>query len=172
VTSGGPADRPPMPVLKGLVPIPTYRDQPATPASNLSGVDLSGAPVHIPVLGTATWTLLLFLSSGCHGCGDMWEELADPVGAGLATDEGVVAVTHGPAYEDVAALGQLAPTPVAGTELVVMADEAWSAYRVQGPPFFVLVDGTADRVVTEGVAWGVSQVAEHIRSARQFQGPG
>ena len=50
---------------------------------------------------------------------------------------------------------------------VVMATAAWSAYRVQGPPFFVLVDGTADQVVTEGVAWGVSQIAEHVRSARR-----
>ncbi len=44
---------------------------------------------------------------------------------------------------------------------------AWLAYRVQGPPFFVLVDGSADRVVTEGVAWGVSQIAEHVRAARR-----
>lgn len=151
-----------MPVLTGLVPIPTYRDRPATPASDLSGVDLSGAPVDLAVLGTRTWTLLLFLSSDCHGCRDMWEALADPVGAGLTTDEGVVAVTHDPAHEDPTALRAL----VLPSAPVVMSDAAWTAYRVQGPPFFVLVDGTADRVVTEGVAWGVAQVGDHLRAAR------
>ncbi|HVX20043.1 MAG TPA: hypothetical protein VHB02_01705 [Acidimicrobiales bacterium] len=183
------------------MPVPTYRDQPATVAADLAGVDLSAAPVRVPVLGTGRWTLLLFLSSGCFGCRDMWDALADPVRAGLATDERVVAVTHGPDHEDVVALGRLAPGPTAGAgsggagpaeagpagagsgraglgrtgsaggtpaedSPVVMSEAAWSAYRVQGPPFFVLVDGTADRVVTEGVAWGVGQVADHVRAAR------
>jgi hypothetical protein len=168
-------------VLDRLVPIPTYRDRPATPASDLSGVDLSGQPLDVRVLGTGMWTLLVFLSSGCDGCRDLWDALGDPAGSGLVTDEQVVAVTRGPDHEDVAALRRLAPPagapgtdpsgttgadPIQGPPPVVMSSPAWSAYRVQGPPFFVLVDGTGDRVVTEGVAWGVPQIAEHVRAAR------
>jgi hypothetical protein len=48
---------------------------------------------------------------------------------------------------------------------VVASDPVHSAYRVHGPPFFVLVDGPGCRVVTEGVAWGASQVADHVRQA-------
>ncbi len=157
-------------MLDGLVPIPTYRDRPATPASDLAGVDLDGRAVDVRVLGTGRWTLLVFLSSHCDGCRPLWDALADPTGSGLATDERVVAITHGPDGEDVAALRALAPARTTGGEAspaVVMATAAWSAYRVQGPPFFVLVDGGGGRVVTEGVAWGVSQIAEHVCLARR-----
>ena len=172
---GGPVHRPPPPVLDGLVPIPTYRDQPATPASDVTGVDLTGRAIDVRVLGTGRWTLLVFLSSHCDGCRPLWDALADPTASGLAGDERVVAVTHGPDHEDIAALCTLAPTGATGAEaspVVVMATAAWSAYRVQGPPFFVLVDGAADRVVTEGVAWGVSQIAGHVRMARQTYAAG
>jgi hypothetical protein len=171
----GPVHRPPAPVLDGLVPIPTYRDRPATPASNLTGVDLTDRAVDVRVLGTDRWTLLVFLSSRCDGCRPLWDALADPTAAGLAVDERVVAVTHGPDHEDIAALRALAPAGSTGAEaspVVVMATDAWSAYRVLGPPFFVLVDGAADRVVTEGVAWGVSQIAGHVRMARQTYAAG
>ncbi|HEX3946964.1 MAG TPA: hypothetical protein VHW47_04630, partial [Acidimicrobiales bacterium] len=155
---------PPVPVLDGLVPVPTYRDRPATPVNDLAGVDLAGAPIDIRVLDTGHWTLLVFLSSGCDGCRELWTALADPAGSGLTTDETVVAVTHDPAHEDLPAVRRLAPPATAPAPgRVVMSSRAWSAYRVQGPPFFVLVDGAADRVVTEGVAWGVAQVAEHVR---------
>ncbi len=172
---GGPVHRPPPPVLDGLVPIPTYRDRPATPASDVTGVDLTGRAIDVRVLGTGRWTLLVFLSSHCDGCRPLWDALADPTASGLAGDERVVAVTHGPDHEDIAALRALAPAGSTGAEVspaVVMATAAWSAYRVQGPPFFVLVDGAADRVVTEGVAWGVSQIAGHVRMARQTYAAG
>jgi hypothetical protein len=171
----GPVHRPPAPVLDGLVPIPTYRDRPATPVSDVVGVDLDRRAVDVRVLGTGRWTLLVFLSSHCDGCRPLWDALAGPTVSGLATDERVVAVTHGPDVEDVAALRTLAPAGGADAEaspVVVMATDAWSAYRVQGPPFFVLVDGVADRVVTEGVAWGVTQIAGHVRMARQTYAAG
>lgn len=153
------------------MPVPTYRDQPATLATDVSGVDLGGEPVEVPVLGTGRWTLLVFLSTGCHGCLQIWEALADPVGTGLATDELVVAITRDPGQEDLGALHSLVP----GEAPVVMSSAAWAAYRVQGPPFFALVDGgdgsasgagTGVRVATEGVAWGVAQIADDVRRAR------
>jgi hypothetical protein len=154
-----------------LVPVPTYRDQPSTLAVDVSGVSLGGEPVEVPVLHTGRWTLLVFLSSSCHGCHQIWEVMADPVGSGLVTDELVVAVTRDPEHEDIGALRSLAP----GTVPVVMSSAAWADYRVQGPPFFALVDGSdavggddgaVVRVATEGVAWGVSQIADDVRRAR------
>jgi len=153
------------------VPVPTYRDSPSTPAADLSGVNLDGRPVRVPVLGTGRWTIVLFLSTGCHGCLQVWDGLADPAVWGLAGDELVVAVTRGPDHEDVEVLRNLAPSGVP----VVMSDSAWGAYRVQGPPFFALIDGRSGtgrldgdqvRVAAEGVVWGVSQIVDDIRRTR------
>ena len=112
-------------------------------------------------MGTGHWTLVLFLGPGCDGCRPLWEALADPRAAGLCTDEAVVAVARSGADPD--ALRALAP---AGARVVV-SDAAWRAYRVQGPPFFALIDGTGPpRVATEGVAWGIDQVAGYVAGAR------
>jgi len=154
------------PPLDGLVPVPTFRDQPATPASDISGLDLDGQPVDVALLGSGRWTLLVFLSAGCHGCLPIWEALGDPVASGLATDELVVAVTRDASVDDPAALRGVSVPGVP----VVMSSAAWQAYRVQGPPFFVLVGPDAapgSRVATEGVAWGVAQIADDVRRARQ-----
>jgi hypothetical protein len=163
-----PAPRPDSaPALQDLLAVPTYRDRPATLAADVSGVGLGGEPVGVRVTGTGRWTLLVFLSTGCRGCLQIWEAVADPVGSGLATDEKVVVVTRDPGEEDLGSLRSLAP----GEVPVVMSSAAWTAYRVQGPPFFALVDGREAgagdrRVATEGVAWGVTQIADHVRRAR------
>ena len=141
----------------GLVPIPTYRGAPATPASDVEGVDLAGERVTVDVVGVPRWTLLLFLSTACDGCADLWAALRDPVAAGLAGATPVV-VTRGPESEDPEAVHRLAPPGVA----VVQSSGTWRAYRVQGPPFFALVDGPGRRVATEGVAWAAPQVAAHV----------
>lgn len=159
--------------------MPTYRDRPATLAVDVVGVDAGGRPYRVPVLETGRWTLLLFLSTTCDGCQPLWDALGDPVGCGLATDELVVTVTRDPSEEDPLAVRRVAPAVAS----VVMSTAAWSAYRVQGPPFFALVDGTPGaapggggstrpgvlapvRVATEGVAWSVGQVAADVRRAR------
>ncbi|MGP8059029.1 MAG: TlpA family protein disulfide reductase [Acidimicrobiales bacterium] len=154
------------PSLDGLVPVPTYRGRPATSAADVSGVDLEGSPRTVSVVGSGRWTLLLFLSSGCDGCLELWRALGDPGRKGLCTDEEVVVVTRDLTDEDVAQLRALAPPSVRP----LASGRAWRAYRVQGPPFFVLVDGTTDRVVTEGVAWAPAQVGEHLRRAREGTG--
>ncbi len=149
-----------------LVPVPTHRGTPSTLAADFDGTDLDGRPVHLSVTCPSTWTLLVFLSSGCDGCRDVWAALADPVASGLTTDERVVAVVRG--RDDVAALRELAPPSVE----VVRSDAAWRAYRVQGPPFFALVEGGNPRVSTEGVAWGFDQIAGAVRHARARLAPG
>jgi len=145
-----------------LVPVPTYRDSPATVVSDLAGVDLAGRPDTVTVVGPGRWTLLVFLSSGCDGCREFFTAAGDPRSAGLVTDESVVVVTADPDREDQAALTALVPPGAR----VLMSSAAWTAYRVAGPPFFVLADGSRPRAVTEGVAWGVAQVASHLRAAR------
>lgn len=164
--TAAPTDRWRPPPLEGLVTVPTYRDHAATVGSDLSGVDLGGRPVEIAVAGNGRWTLLVFLSAGCDGCRPIWQALADPVGSGLVTDELVVAVTRDPAVDDPGALRALAPRAAR----VVMSSAAWASYRVQGPPFFVLVDGRGGPgtpVATEGVAWGIAQIAADVGRARQ-----
>lgn len=169
----------------GLVPVPTYRDRPATLAADVSGVGVGGEPAEVAVLGTGRWTLLIFLSTGCQGCLPMWEVLADPVRGGLVTDELAVVITRDPVEEDLETLSSLAPRDVP----LVMSSAAWAAYGVQGPPFFALVDGRSTctssdvegragvtdgdtvggagvRVATEGVAWAVAQIADDVRRAK------
>jgi hypothetical protein len=153
-------DRPPD--ISGLVPIPTYRDQPATPASDLSGVDLTGCPTTIEVSGVDQWTLLVFLSTSCDGCRELWlaleerpswPEVDDVRPVVVVRDRDAAAVVASGARERVAAQ-------------VIVSDRVHSAYRVYGPPFFVLVDGPRSRVATEGVAFGAPQVADEVRRVR------
>lgn len=162
-----PAAQPP--ALTGLVPVPTYRDQPATVPVDPRGTDLDGQSCHVGVLGSGVWWLLLFLSARCDGCRELWEALADPSASGLVAGESVLVVTRDPGEEDVADLRRLATAAVP----VVMSTATWSAYRVQGPPFFALVDGrpgVTARVATEGVAWSVPQVAADLGRARRRAG--
>lgn len=169
------------PALDSLVPVPTYRDQPATIAADATGIDLDGRSCRVPVLGTGLWHLVVFLSSGCHGCREIWQALENPVKSGLVEEESIVVITRDAGEEDVDALRRLAT----GSVPVVMSTATWSLYRVQGPPFFALVDGRLGmggvapdgasgesgvhpvRVTTEGVAWSVEQIAADVRRARQ-----
>jgi hypothetical protein len=149
----------PAPSLEHLVAVPTYRDRPSTETTDLSGTDLAGQPVSVEVTAAGRRTLLLFLSSTCDGCRPLWEAANEPARWGLPAGGAVVVVTR--EAEDVAALRRLAPP---GTVLVA-SEGAWGAYGAQGAPFFALVDGGRRRVVTEGVAWAVAQVASDVRRA-------
>jgi len=178
--------------LDGLVPVPTYREAPSTVAFDITGIDLDGRAVEIAVVGSGVRTLILFLSSSCHGCAPLWGVLTNPGKCGLAVDDAVVAVTRDPSHEDVTSIRGL----VAPEARIVMSDGTWHDYRVQGPPFFALIDGrgkvsgstlvgAADafgapsprmggaeratdgrpRVLTEGVVWGLDQLADDVRRA-------
>jgi len=161
-------------VLDGLVAVPTFRGSPSTSAADISGLDPYGNPVEITVVGSGHRTLVLFLSSTCQGCAPAWGVLNDPESCGLATDDVIVAVTRQAPQEDAAAVGRLS---LPGAR-VVMSDAAWRAYRVQGAPFFALVGGDGRRhsgtrlphpvgdlgpkVMTEGVVWGIAQLAADV----------
>jgi hypothetical protein len=72
-----------------------------------------------------------------------------------------VVVTKGPAME--------IPAEVARHQrpglTIVMSTEAWTDYEVPGSPFFVLVDGSSERRIGEGVANHFHQVVELVRRA-------
>jgi hypothetical protein len=156
-----------------LRPIPTYRDHPPTSPRNVVGVDARGAPLVIDIEGARGPVLLLFLSSACHGCADLWEGTSQ-LRAELPGDVAVVIVVRGPDQEDAAAIAELADLAAAADGaagagaaaagvLTVMSDGAYEEYRVAGPPFLVLVDG--HEVKTEAVAWGVVETAQAVLAA-------
>jgi hypothetical protein len=74
-----------------------------------------------------------------------------------------VGVVRGPERQDPDALRTLVPPGAT----VIASSAAWDDYAVFGPPFFVLVDGRTNSVVTEGVAFGVEQVVDHVVKARR-----
>jgi hypothetical protein len=150
---------PPAELLRRLTPIPTYRGHPATTPFDVSGVDPWGSPLALDIVGATAPVLLLFLSSTCGGCSDLWSSQQD-LRAALATPVGLALVTRDPGPEDAAAITPLARPEVAP---VVMSTQAYDDYRVAGPPFLVLVD--ARRVWTEGVAWGVDETLRATNAA-------
>jgi hypothetical protein len=154
---------PPAEILRRLRPIPTDRRR--GPASDLAGVDPSGAPLSVVIVGATAPALLLFLSAGCVGCRDLWEGLSK-FRAELPGPCRLAVVTRSPGDEDVRAVASLArfaagmaddPVPV------VMSTQAYRDYRVDGPPFFAMVGPAA--VLGEGVAWGVDATLQAARAA-------
>ncbi len=144
--------------LARLRPIPTYRDHPATLPADIQGVDPSGGPIRVAVVGSAEPVLLLFLSAACLGCRDLWDGTAELHGS-LPPGVSVILVTRGPEEEDARAIAALAP---AGS-VTVMSSQAFRDYRVGGPPFLAVAWG--QEVRTEGVAWGVAETVRATRHA-------
>jgi hypothetical protein len=153
----------PAEVLRRARPIPTYRDHPATVGHDLVGVDPGGAPRSIGMADGGGAVCVLFLSSSCQGCRDLWDGMA-ALGRALGPDVRVVVATRGPEAEDAAAVARLAASGGADrvTE-VVMSSQAYVDYGVAGPPFYAVTVGPDVR--TEGVAWGVGETAEAVRGA-------
>jgi hypothetical protein len=151
-------DPTPAEILRRVRPIPTYRDHPAPSPVDIAGVDPTGAPVHVPIVGKAEPVLLLFLSADCLGCRDLWDG-TEALRRAIPDGVRIVLVAKGPEQEDAGSITALAPP---GTP-TVMSSEAYRDYRVGGPPFLVVATG--DEVLTEGVAWGVEETARATRQA-------
>ena len=151
-------EQPPAELLRRLRPIPTYRDHPATSASDIEGVDPHGTPRAIAIGGSTEPVLLLFLSAACLGCRDLWQGMAE-MRHSLPEGVHVVVVTHGPEQEDAEAIAALS----APETDVVMSSQAYVDYRVGGPPFLVVVVG--QEVRTEGVAWGIAETVRTVGRA-------
>jgi hypothetical protein len=152
------------PLLEHLTSVPLRQGSVAA-AVDIPGVGLDGEVRTVHVARLARWSLLLFLAARCDGCRPFWDAAAAPSALGMAAGEHVVSVTHEPPLEDAEEIRSLLAGRPGVASAVVMSDAAWPAYGVLGPPFFVLVDG--ERVVSEGVAWSVAQVAADVGRARR-----
>ena len=155
--------------LAGLRPVPSgIGDDVATwPASDLVGTTPDGAAVSVELDRVDGPLLLVFLSTNCDGCDQLWEGLRT-VGRGVSDGAGgldgvtVVVVTKGPGTVSV---GEVAGLAVGSPSVpVVMGDGAWADYRVTGYPFLVLVEPTTRRILAETVAFGWSDVAGTVRA--------
>ena len=153
-------DLSPAEILRRARPIPTYRDQPATSPADIRGVTPGGDRLTVTVVNAVEPVLLVFVSSSCLGCRDLWEGTAE-LRTSLPEGVQIVFVTRGPEHEDAEAIAALDP----GYTPIVMSSPAFLDYRVGGPPFLVVV--AAGEVRTEGVAWGI---AETVRATRHALG--
>jgi hypothetical protein len=155
--SASTAPRPPD--LRHLIQVPKFLGQRPSEVHRLSGASLGGEPVDHEL--SEGWTLLVFLSTSCDGCRELWDVFGHPDGTPVPRDVTTVVVTRSAQLESVDTMAGLS-----GSASVVMSDQAWTDYGVHAGPFFVLVDGGADRVATEGVAWSVEQITGAVAAAR------
>jgi hypothetical protein len=133
----------------------------AAAVADLVGVDPWGDPISVAVLGAAHRTLLVFLSSGCLTCQDFWEAFGEPSDLGLRADVRPVIVVKDAAQESLVRVQELAPATVP----VVSTIDAWQAYGIPVAPYFVLVDGSTERVLGEGAAGTWRQVRDLLNQA-------
>jgi hypothetical protein len=154
---------PPAEILRRLRPIPTYSGHPTTVPHDVTGADLAGDACSVEVVEATAPVLLLFLSADCIGCRDLWAGLGD-LQAGLGDRCRLAVVTRSPGEDDPARIAVLAGAAPERLGIpVVMSTPAYRDYRVGGPPFLVVTDGTAVR--TEGVAWGLDETLRTARAA-------
>lgn len=146
--------------LRHLIQVPNFLGHRPGTVRSVQGTVPSGEPVEFEVT-ERPWTLLVFLTSACDGCEELWRAFADPESLPFPRDVDPVVVTRGPRFEAPDKVARLA-----GSGSVVMSDDAWTDYGVHTGPFYVLVDGAAVRVVTEGVAWSLEQIASAVSTAR------
>lgn len=144
------------PDLRNLIEVPRYLGQRPHQVRPITGQSPAGEPV-IHRLADP-WTLIMFLSTTCDGCQELWHDFAEPEHSVLPSDLARLVVTR--AGEEPSAILSRAKEAA-----VVLSDEAWPDYGVHSGPFFVLVEG-GRRVATEGVAWSLEQIASAIDAAR------
>lgn len=93
-------------------------------------------------------TLVVAVKNNCDGCRDF-------VNSDLAEFDGVEVIV-------VSAVDDVAGEWRGARQRVVIAPELLRELDVRWPPFYVLVEPRESRVLTEGVVFGPTQVAEEI----------
>ena len=142
------------------VAIPT--DGPLGGAHDLMGVTPRGDAAAISVHGTEGLTLLAFLTSGCATCLDFWDAFTDPANRAVGgPDTNLIVLTKGPDAESPASVANLADPNL----VTLMSTEAFDDYSVPIAPYFVLVDGTAGKVIGEGAASSFDQLSSLMSKA-------
>ncbi len=152
---------PPADIMRRLRPIPTYSDRPATRPIDLVGVSLDGAPRSIALAHVVSPVVLLFLSSDCQGCLELWNDLGG-LQASVQGLGALVVVAKDPGEEDMSRLRALAAQSRDLDVEVILSSAAYRDYRA-GAPFFTVLD--ADVVRVEGVAWGLEDTRRAVAAA-------
>ena len=148
--------------VSGLRAIPSGESFVERPAFDLAGVDPSGHPVEVSVLGQPRRTLLAFLAVDCFGCEPFWQGIGDATTLPASSDMARVVVTKGPEQLPPAE-ARAKSTGLAGVP-VVMSDGAWTDYRVLSYPSFLVVDGSSGNVVGETTAIGWDDVRSMLQA--------
>lgn len=142
--------------MEGLPPARTE----STAAFDIVGTTLTREAIKVSV-NVGSNTLLAFLSSGCSSCQSLWEGLDPRHRPSIPGGARIVVVTKDSAYESPSRLQDVVPRDVT----LIMSSDAWEAYRVQGSPYFIYVDGRTGTIIGEGTASGWPQVISLIRDA-------
>lgn len=132
----------------------------STAAFDIVGTTLTREAIKVSVKAGSN-TLLAFLSTGCLSCQSLWEGLDPRRRPSIPGGARIVVVTKDPAYESPSRLQDIAPRDVP----LIMSSAAWEAYRVEGSPYFIYVDGRTGTIIGEGTASGWPQVISLIRDA-------
>jgi len=144
------------PDLRHLIQIPKYLGHRPGAARPIRGTTPSGEAVDDAL--TDEWTLLMFLSTTCDGCQELWDACADPDGSFPADVRVLVVTRESDSVDTLAQLGR--------TARVVRSDATWPDYGVHSGPFFALVE-RGERIATEGVAWSPQQITDAVNAARR-----
>ena len=111
----------------------------------VEGVDVHGVPLSVKVDGP---TLVVAIKPACDGCRDfVFSDLSELAGVRVI----VVSATPGVGDEWDGA-----------RQPVLVAPELLNELDVRWPPFYVLLDHPGPHVLTEGVVFAPSQVAQEI----------
>jgi hypothetical protein len=134
--------------------------------SDVVGLTSGGDAVSVGIVGARHPTLLAFLSSGCHTCGEFWGAFAHVARLDIPGNARLVIVTKDAAEESISKIRKLEP----GDVPVVMSTRAWQAYDVPVVPYFVYADGPTRQILGEGAASNWPHVESLLRQALEDAG--
>ena len=121
--------------------------RPRPAPTSLDGHWLGGGPTTIRLDGL---TVVVAIKTECNGCREVVNAHVDEV-AGLA----MVVVSASDAVDE---------AWVADRASILVAPRLLEQLEVRWPPFYVVIDPTSSTVVTEGVVFGLEQVAREVAS--------
>lgn len=128
---------------------------------DFDGEGLGGEPVTVRIHGVRENTILIFLTSGCLTCRNIWLALSELERSPLPEGTRVFAVAKDREEESIPRLRKLA-SPQAN---LVLSNAAWEAYEIPGSPYFVYVEGETGKILGEGSAESWPQIVSLLEEA-------
>jgi hypothetical protein len=116
------------------------------PAPAVAGLDPGGHPLDVPVSARPGRLALLFLTSSCRPCRDLWSAAQAMPAPPDPAARAVIILTPSPSTESRRRVADLAPPSVP----VLMSSDAWHAYGVTRAPWLALLEGGT--ITAEGPA--------------------